>query len=170
MVNFTHGKPFGVCAGLGLVAESLDNFFGIVPSEDTALLLQACPDLDDWPMRWQYEAADLAAGAAIVATFKPFLLDLSRRKASKTTFDRDRHNLWQLGGEMIRRRQGEPDLQRLPIDQLIRQLVEEDGGPFIWPRISEAEQNAFDATCRKLYRFLNHSTSVERPKFAHKFR
>jgi hypothetical protein len=134
---------------------------GIVPSEDAALLLKACPDLDEWPLRWQCEAADLAPGAAIVATFKPFLLDLLRRKASKTTFNRDRRNLWQVGGEIIRRRYDDPDLKRLPIDQLVRQMVEEDGGPLIWPRISETEQNAIDATCRKLYRFLNHSTAAE---------
>jgi hypothetical protein len=42
-------------------------------------------------------------------------------------------------------------------------LVEEDGGPLIWPRISETELNAIDATCRKLYRFLNQSTSVSGP-------
>ena len=125
------------------------------------MLLQACPDLDDWPMRWQYEAADLAPGIAIVAMFKPFLLDLLRRKASKTTFNRDRRNLWQLGGEIIRRRHEDPDLKRLPIDKLLRQLVEDDGGPLIWPRISETEQNAIDATCRKLNRFLNPSTSVD---------
>lgn len=134
------------------------------------MLLKACPDLDEWPMRWQCEAADLAPGAAIVATFKPFLLDLLHRKASKTTFNRDRGNLWQVGGEIIRRRYDNPDLKRLPIDQLIRQLVEEDGGPLIWPRISETEQNAIDATCRKLYRFLNQSTAAERPKSTHKFR
>ena len=125
------------------------------------MLLQACPDLDDWPMRWQYEAADLAPGIAIVAMFKPFLLDLLRRKASKTTFNRDRRNLWQLGGEIIRRRHEDPDFKRLPIDKLLRQLVEDDGGPLIWPRISETEQNAIDATCRKLNRFLNPSTSVD---------
>jgi hypothetical protein len=143
---------------------------GIVPSEDTALLRHACPDLDDWPMRWQYDATDLAPGSAIVATFKPFLLDLLRRKASKTTFNRDQRHLWQVGGEIIRRRHDDPDLKRLPIDQLVRQMVEEDGGPLIWPRISEAEQNAIDATCRKLYRFLNQSTAAERPKSTHKFR
>jgi hypothetical protein len=125
------------------------------------LLLKACPDLDDWPMRWQCDAADLAPGTAIVATFKPFLLDLLRRKASKTTFNRDCRNLWQVGGEIIRRRHDDPDRKRLPIDKLIRQLVEEDGGPLIWPGVSETEQNAIDATCRKLYQFLNRSTSVE---------
>jgi hypothetical protein len=143
---------------------------GIVPSEDAALLLKACPDLDEWPLRWQCEAADLAPGAAIVATFKPFLLDLLRGKVSKTTFNRDRRHLWQIGGEIIRRRYDDPALQRLPIDELLRHLVEEDGGPLIWPRISETEQNAIDATCRKLYRFLNQSTAADRPPSTHKFR
>jgi len=32
--------------------------------------------------------------------------------------------------------------------------LEEDGGPLIYPRITEAQQRSFDATCRKLYRFL----------------
>jgi hypothetical protein len=109
----------------------------------------------------RYEAADLAPGAAIVAIFKPFLLDLLRGNPSKRTFNRHRDNLWLLGGEMIRRRYQDSDLKRLPIDKLIRQLIEADGGPLISPRISETEQNAIDATCRKLYRFLNHSTSVE---------
>lgn len=102
--------------------------------------------------------------------FTPFLLDLLRRKAAKTTFNRDRNNLWLVGGELIRRRHDDPDLKRLPIDQLVRRLVEEDGGPLIWPHISESEQNAIDATCRKLYRFLNQSISAERPQSTHKFR
>jgi hypothetical protein len=131
---------------------------GIVPSDALALLRQACPDLDDWPRRWQCEAADLAPGAAIVATFTPFLLDLLRRRVSKTTFNRDRDNLWLVGGEIIRRRHDDLELKRLPIDKLIQQLIEEDGGPLIWPRVSENKQNAIDATCRKLYRFLNQST------------
>lgn len=134
------------------------------------MLRQACPDLDDWPRRWQCEAADLAPGIAIVATFKLFLLDLLRRKASKTTFNRDHRHLWLVGGEIIRRRHDDRDLKRLPIDQLIRQLIEEDGGPLIWSRISETEQNAVDATCRKFYRFLNQSTAAERSDSTHTFR
>jgi hypothetical protein len=134
---------------------------GIVTPEDEALLLKACPDLDEWPLRWQCEDADLAPGAAIVATFKPFLLDLLHGNLSKKTFNRHRDNLWLVGGEMIRCRYEDPDLKRLPIAKLVRELVEEDGGPLIWPRISETEQNAIDATCRKLYRFLNHSTAAE---------
>lgn len=134
---------------------------GIVPSEAIALLRQACPDLADWPRRWQCAAADLAPGAAIVAAFTPFLLDLLRRKASKSTFNRDQNNLWLVGGEIIRRRHDDPDLKRLSINRLLRQLIEEDGGPLIWPPMSETEQNAIDATCRKLYRFLNQSTAAD---------
>ena len=133
----------------------------IVSSADTALLAQACPDLADWPLRWQYESADLVPGSAIVTTFKPFLLDLLRRKVSKSTLNRDLRNLWQVGGELIRRRHADPGLEQLPIDEIIARLVEEDGGPLIWPRISETEQSAIDTTCRKLHRFLNHSTPAK---------
>jgi len=30
---------------------------GIVPFDNDAMLRQACADLDDWPQRWQYQAA-----------------------------------------------------------------------------------------------------------------
>ena len=119
------------------------------------MLDRACPDLADWPKRWQYSANDLGPGVAIVTIFKPFLLDLLRRDLSKTTFNRHRDNLWQLGGEAIRRRYEDPALAKLPLDVLIRQLIEPDGGPLIWPRITETQQNALDSTCRQLYRFLN---------------
>ena len=45
--------------------------------------------------------------------------------------------------------------QKARPDPFSLDLIEEDGGPLIWPRITESAQNAFDATCRKLYRFLN---------------
>ena len=134
---------------------------GIVLPQDAALLAQACPDLEEWPMRWQYEATDLAPGAAIVAAFKPFLIELLHSNLAKKTFNRHQDSLWQVGGELIRLRQERPDLRRMRIDRLIHVLIDEDGGPLIWPRISRSEQDAIDAACRKLYRFLNHSTSAE---------
>ena len=59
-----------------------------------------------------------------------------------------------LGGEIIRRRHVDAELYKQSVKVLLFNLIEEDGGPLIWPRISESQQNAFDATCRKLYRFL----------------
>jgi len=43
----------------------------------------------------------------------------------------------------------------MPVDKAIDELIEEEGGPLIFPRITEVEQNSFDATCRKLYKFRN---------------
>jgi len=48
----------------------------------------------------------------------------------------------------------DPDLASQPVKNLLFNLIEEDGGPLIWPRITESEQKSFDATYRKLYRFL----------------
>ena len=57
-------------------------------------------------------------------------------------------------GEIICRRQNDSDLAKQPVGDLLLNFVAEDGGPLIWPRITESAQNAFDATCRKLHRFL----------------
>ena len=62
--------------------------------------------------------------------------------------------MWMLGGEIIRRRHEDAELYKQSVKVLLFNLIEEDGGSLIWPRISESQQNAFDATCRKLYRFL----------------
>jgi hypothetical protein len=127
----------------------------IVADKETAYtLLQYCPDLEDWPKRWSYEERDLAPGHLIVEFFKPFLLHLLAKKLAASTLRRHRDHLWMLGGEVIRRRQENPRLCRLPVEKVTFALLEEDGGPLIWPRITEQEQVAFDASCRKFYRFL----------------
>lgn len=106
-------------------------------------------------MRWRYDSADLAPGAALLQVFKPFLLDLLRSELAKRTFNRHRDNLWLLGGEIIRRRREDSKIERLPIDELIQLMIEEDGGPLLHGQTSETVQNDVDATCRKFYRFLN---------------
>ena len=93
-------------------------------------------------------------GQRIVEFFKPFLLHLRAQGLASKTVRRHYDNLWMLGGEVIRRRQEQSHLRRLPVEKVTFALLEEDGGPLIWPRITESEQDSFDATCRKLYRFF----------------
>jgi hypothetical protein len=127
----------------------------IVADKETAYtLLQYCPDLEDWPKRWSYEESDLASGRRIVELFKPFLLHLLAKKLAASTLRRHRDHLWMLGGEVIRRRQEDQHLRHLPVEKVTFALLEEDGGPLIWPQITEQKQDAFDASCRKFYRFL----------------
>ena len=117
-------------------------------------LLDYCPDIEDWPKRWSVEESDLAQGRRLVEFFKPFLLHLSAKKLAASTLRRHRDHLWMLGGEIIRRRQEDSYLCRQPVEKTTFALLEEDGGPLIWPRITEQEQDSFDATCRQFYRFL----------------
>ena len=113
-----------------------------------------CPDLEHWPQRWCYDASDLAPGERIVECFRPFLLHLLEQGLARKTLQRHRDHLWMLGGEIIRRRSDEPALKRQSVTTLVRQLIDAECGPLIWPRISEQRQDSFDATCRKLYQFL----------------
>lgn len=124
-------------------------------SSPTASLASYCPDLGEWPASWEIDAGDLVIGASLVDLLKPFLMDLLAQGLARKTFVRHRDNIWLLGGEMIRRRYEDADRATLTVKALLAELVAEDGGPFIGSSISESEQDAFDATCRKLYRFMN---------------
>ena len=126
----------------------------IIPARSTTLD-KLCTDLANWPQLWAIEHSDVTIGQRIVESIQPFLIDLLQQELADKTLTRHRDHLQMLGGEIIRRRQTDPDLAKQPARELLFNLVAEDGGPLIWPSITESAQNAFDATCRKLYRFLN---------------
>lgn len=129
-------------------------------TEDDAKLLALCPDLRQWPQRWRIESDDIAVGEHVVEAFKPFLRHLIDKGLAPKTLKRHRDHLWMLGGELIRRRHGDPDLKRRTVAELLSELIDEDTGPLTWPRITESQQEAFDATCRKLHRFLSDTSAV----------
>jgi hypothetical protein len=129
-------------------------------AEVDAALLALCPDLPQWPQRWQIESSDIAVGQRIVEAFKPFLHHLIRKGLAPKTLRRHRDHLWMLGGELIRRRHEEPELKSRSVSSLIAELIDDETGPLIWPRISESAQDAFDVTCRQLHRFLSDATAT----------
>lgn len=118
---------------------------------------QAVPDLDDWPRSWHVDPADIPVGQQIVQVLRPFLLHLLDQGLAKATLRRHRDNLWTLGGELIRCRYDDDELARKNVKDALRQLIEGDGGPLMWPRITEPEQDSLDGTCRQLKRFLRGS-------------
>src|SRR5262249_407528 len=113
-----------------------------------------CPDLDQWPGSWAYEPRDIPPGLRMVECFKPVLRELLARFMSRNTFGGHRDNIWALGGEVIRQLQMDRSLRRRPIEQIVLNLIDDDGGPLLSHGQSEVEQRSFDATCRKLFRFL----------------
>ena len=132
----------------------------ILTPHDAQRLRQACPDLDEWPRSWHVEPADTVVGQQIVHVLTPFLLHLLDQGLARTPVRRHRDNLWSLGGELIRRRYGDDELARLHVEAALRQLIEGDGGPLMWPRTTESEQDSLDATCRKLNRFMRDSAAA----------
>jgi hypothetical protein len=125
-------------------------------------LLQFCPDIEGWPKSWAGEETDIAAGRKLVEFLKPFLLYLLATKLAPKTLRRHRDHMWVLGGEVISRLNYDPPLRRKPVEEVTFDLLEEEGGPLIWPKITEQQQDAFDASCRKLYRFLQ--TALDKDK------
>jgi hypothetical protein len=117
-------------------------------------LQRFCADLDQWPGSWAYEERDIPSGQCMVECFKPFLRELPALPLSRKTLRRHRDNIWVLGGEVIRQLQMDSGLRRLPIKQVVLSLIGDDGGPLLSHGQSDAEQRSFDATCRKLFRFL----------------
>lgn len=90
----------------------------------------------------------------MVDCFTPFLRDLLALPLPRTTWRRHRDNVWVLGGEVIRRLQMDDTLREAPIEQVILDLIRDDGEPLLSHSQSEVEQRSFDATCRKLFLFL----------------
>ena len=91
----------------------------------------------------------------------PFLLHLLDQRLAKATLRRHRDNLWTLGGELIRCRYDDDELAKKHVKDALRQLIKDDGGPLMCPRITESEQDSLDATCRKLNRFFRESTAAD---------
>jgi hypothetical protein len=132
----------------------------ILTAHNAQRLRQACPDLDEWPRSCHVEPADIVLGQQIVQVLTPFLLHLLDLGLATATMRRHRDNPWTLGGERIRCRYDDDELARQAISHAMGQLIDQDGGPLMWPRISESEQTSLDATCRKLKRFMLESAAA----------
>ena len=90
-----------------------------------------CPDLDQWAGSWAYEARDIPYGLRMVECFTPFLRAMLARSLSRKTLRQHRDNIWVLGGEVIRRVQMDSGLRRRPAEQVVLDLIGDDGGPLL---------------------------------------
>src|SRR5712691_4405581 len=107
------------------------------PRSQAAVALDRLPfgkDIDGWPRQWMGFAKDVPPGEHLVQCFRPFLHHLIERQLSKTTMRKHVNNLWVLGGEIIRKLNDTPSLRKVPIDDLVFEVVE-DGGVTLWLRL-----------------------------------
>jgi hypothetical protein len=84
-----------------------------------APLAAYCPDLEQCPASWIYEARDLLPSQQMVECFKPFLRHLLSSNLSAKTLRKHRDNLWLLGGEIISDLHESPKLRKRPVAQVV---------------------------------------------------
>jgi hypothetical protein len=122
-------------------------------------LQELCPDIDRWSETWEGLPEDVAYGKELLREIKPFIEHLINDGLNKKTIKRHIDNLWLLGGGLIRDINMTESLrQKAPLD-LIRDHIDEEGGPYCRHLTTEAEMRSFDATCRKFHKFLLESKS-----------
>ena len=88
-----------------------------------------------------------------MAYFLPFLQHLVSGNLSRKTIRKHADNLWILGGEIIRDLNETPSLRKMPVEDLVFDVLQE-GGPLLYHCDSEEQQQSFESTCRKFRRFL----------------
>jgi hypothetical protein len=96
---------------------------------------------------------DLPPGEKMVEYFFPFLQHLVGLSLSRKTIRKHADNLWILGGEIIRDLNQTPSLRKVPMQDLLLDVLQE-GGPLLYHSDSEEQQRSFESTCRKFCRFL----------------
>lgn len=85
--------------------------------------------------------------------FKVFLIDQLQLPRSRKTLRVHCDNLRTLGGQMIRLWHEQPHLRKRGILRMLLEAIGDDGGPIVYPSLTEAEQRSFDSTCKLLHRF-----------------
>lgn len=109
--------------------------------------------MNRWPKNWAGDKADEVYGEKLLAELKPFVEALIAHGYAKSTMNRHMNNLFLAGGEIIRMVSCYEEYDRDPA-VVLRESVEEEGGMFCRHLHTEAEQRYYDATCRKLHKFL----------------
>jgi len=101
---------------------------------------------------------DIPFGERIIDIFSPFIKSLIDSKYTEKTIKRHIDNLWLLGGEIIRDINMDTDLRNSHTLDVLMENIGSDGGPLCRHIETEAEQRSFDATCKKLYKFVERTT------------
>jgi hypothetical protein len=123
-------------------------------SSPSLTIEKICPDFQEWPGSWKGVDKDVPYGEGLIALFRPFIQSLINAGWTKNTIRNHIDNLWLLGGEIIREVNDDTEYGRFTPRQKLLDSIGPEGGPYCRHLDSEEESRSFDATCRKLYKYL----------------
>ena len=123
-------------------------------SKSSLTIETICPDFQEWPDSWKGEDNDVPFGEGLIEAFRPFIQSLIDAGWTKKTIRNHIDNLWLLGGEIIREVNTFNEYRRMNPRQKLLETIGPEGGPYCRHLDSEEESRSFDATCRKLYKYL----------------
>lgn len=109
--------------------------------------------MNAWPESWAGLPEDVPVGKGLVAELRPFVVHLEQRGLAPATVRAHVNALWVIGGEIIRRLPQGSRPRKVPARKLLLDAIEGGEAPLA-NGVSEAEQNAIDATARQLLRFM----------------
>jgi len=118
-----------------------------------------CRDIDEWPKSWAGDHKDIIVGNLLLSEFKRYLLHIIAMGRAKATIKKHADYLWALGGEIIRDTNEYGMDESLSSKNLVLKYINDSGGPYWRHADSESDLRQYDATCRRLYKFLidNHT-------------
>ena len=111
------------------------------------------PSFPEWPVTWSGTEDDIPYGNGLIEAMRPFIIHLIDQGLKVKTVRNHMNNLWLLGGEIIRSVSTYNDY-KIPPAESLRRSVDQDGGPYCHHFTTEEELRSYDATCRKLSKFL----------------
>jgi len=117
-----------------------------------------------WPKNWMVIDEDLIIGNNLLMLFTPFIETLINEELAVKTITNHMANLMLLGEEIIKHLNDDDENNRKLIPKkMLLEYIDEECGPLLhhWDPndpTEEAYLKSFDATCRKLYKFI---TAVE---------
>lgn len=109
--------------------------------------------MGSWPESWAGLPVDVPVGRDIVAELRPFVVHLEQRGLAPKTVLGHVNGLWVIGGEIIRRLPQGSRPRKVNARRLLLDAIEGGEAPLA-NGVSEADQNAIDATARRLLRFM----------------
>jgi len=129
----------------------------VLPINTTPLLY--CKDFYKWSETWMCYEEDIPVGKAILQEYIPFIESLIQRNLAKRTIKNHMLNLCVLGSEIIGRIQEDERQRKWPPKKILLSYIDDSGGPIPhgWDPDDDTDRNnitAYDAVCRKLYRFI----------------